>query len=209
MLNRMMCLVALFGCWMSGVAKADYMYSLAFTADGSSVSSFSGKEGGSLSIPVYLVETGSRGLGPDGLADGLGLANSSFDFSSGTSTLTSFSNSLSVLEASVDSSYQIIVNGFPPGVLGTPFIGGQSVQVGNLNLTLGPVGSSSIALAASTNLFVPDTYTLIPAAGLPVNGLSGAFASSTLNVTAVPEPSFVALLSSAACVLALRRKRKG
>ncbi len=208
MLIRMMCLVVLLGCSMSGVAKADYVYSLSFTADGSSVGSFSGLEGASLSIAVYLVETGSKGLGPDGLADGLGLANSSFDFSSGTSTLTSFSNSLSVLDASVDGSYQIVANGFPPGVTGTPFGGGQSVQIGNLNLTLGPVGSSSIALAVSTNLFVPDTYTLTSDIGLPVNGLAGSFASSTLNVTAVPEPSSVALLSLTGCGLALRRKRK-
>ncbi len=205
MLIRKMCLVAMLGCLMPGVVKADYIYSLAFTPDGSAVSSFSGLTGSSLSIPVYLVETGSKGAGPDGLANGLGLANSSFDFSSGTSTLTSFTNSLSVLPPSVAGSYQIVANGFPPGVAGTPFGGGLSVKVGSLNLTLGPVGSSTIALAASSNIFVPNTYTLTPPVGPAVNGIAGSFASSTL--TAVPEPSSLALLSLTACGLVLRRKR--
>ncbi|MCA9160882.1 MAG: PEP-CTERM sorting domain-containing protein [Pirellulaceae bacterium] len=209
MVTRIMCIAALLGCMLSGVAKADYMYSLSFTADGSAAGPFSGLSGSNLSVPVYLVETGTQGAGPTGLANGMGLGASNFDFSSGTSTLTSFSNSLSVLPPTVTGSYQISASGLIPGVAGTPFVGGNSVQVGTLNLTLGPAGSTTIALAASSNPVATNTYTMFtPPAGVPVvNGIAGSFASSTLNVTAVPEPSSLALLTLTACGLVLRRKR--
>jgi len=194
---------------LSGEAKADYMYSLSFTADGSAAGPFSGLVGSSLNVPVFLVETGSQGAGPTGLADGMGLTASNFDFSSGTSTLTSFTNSLSFLPPTVTGAYQISASGLIPGVTGTPFVGGNSVQVGTLNLTLGAPGSTTIALAASTNPVALNTYTMFTPPGAPpiVNGVAGSFASSTLNVTAVPEPSSLALLSLTACGLVLRRKR--
>ncbi len=76
-------------------------------------------------------------------------------------------------------------------------------------MTLGAPGSTTIALAASTNPVALNTYTMFTPPGAPpiVNGVAGSFASSTLNVTAVPEPSSLALLSLTACGLVLRRKR--
>ncbi len=61
MVTRILCFAALVGCMLSGEAKADYMYSLSFTADGSAAGPFSGLVGSSLNVPVFLVETGSQG----------------------------------------------------------------------------------------------------------------------------------------------------
>lgn len=200
---------------LPSTARADFQYALAFTVDGSAAAPVSGGIGGQVVVPVYLVETGTQGAGPNGLGtvapNTQNLFGSSFSVSYSTpgvaaaSTLAenaAFNPILTINSPPTFSAGQFLGQ---PGAAGSAFAtngGGTSVKIGDLTIDLVAAGNTTITLGTAVN----PNYTLnTPGSfGTSISGNASSFGSLSVSV---PEPSSaIALLAVGSC-FAFRRRR--
>lgn len=215
---RKFCLAVGLALLVSMPAKADFSYSLGFTSDGTLPSTFMGSTSSTVVVPVYLVETGTQGAGPAGL-DTLNLFGSTSTITVadvGVATASSFSQgpglNAALTSLSGANPFTMEVGEFlgAPGAVATSFGGGRSVKIGDLTFSTGAVaGSTDIVLglgAGGTFNYSLRTPSVV-VGGVAVNGNATSFQTATI-VTAVPEPSSLAVLGLTAGGFLVRRRRK-
>lgn len=87
--------------------------------------------------------------------------------------------------------------------LGTPVVG-NSVLLGTFTFTSGAIGGEVTNLRATD--FSAFTETVSGVVGTPLDGMIGD-GLATITVSAIPEPSSVAMIGAAAVLVCLRRRR--
>lgn len=185
-------------------AHGAFDYTLSFTADGTPpVSAFTGNVGDTIQIPVYLFETGTN-TGTQGFADGLQLYGAVFQVNLSSQSLSSATGN-NPLNGGVSGNLAGFSTSFSGAGVASSVAGtGRSALIGTVNVELTTVGVSTIQLAENTTLSNEATLGLSggsPNVSIDVSNFSSA------SISAVPEPSSIAVLGLTCVGLVMRRRR--